>query len=101
MRFWRKKQKTPLKVPGTQEVTTDKGKIQALDFGADAEQCFAYLKAALRKENLGAACFVAAEAVPALWTLLIKARISGRIWTKDTRINKKQVSLFKPLDEAF
>ena len=101
--FWRKKKKA---APGgtgpvTQEVMTDKGKITALDFGADAQRCFDYLKAALRKENTGMACFVTSEATPALWSLLTKAHISGRVWTKSARIGKRNVSLFKPLRMAF
>jgi len=102
--FWRKSKKadpaSPI-VPTSKEVMTDTGKITALDFGSNAEQCFAYLKAAIRKENLGTACFVAGQANPALWNLLTKAHISGRVWTKDARIGKKNVSLFKPLRMAF
>jgi hypothetical protein len=104
MMFWRKKKSAAPAgptVPATKEVLTDAGKIQALDFGSDAQQCFAYLKAALRKENTGTACFLAAEVNPALWTLLSKAHITGRVWTKDARIGKKQVSLFKPIGVAF
>jgi len=103
--FWRKKQKSNPAVPETREVMTDKGKIPALDFGTDAQQCFAYLKAAVcnaqRKENPGTACFVSSEANPVLWNLLTKAHISGHVWTKDARIGKRKVSLFKPLGVMF
>jgi len=101
MMFWRKKQKANPEVPETREVMTDSGKIPALDFGSDVEQCFAYLRAALRKENPGTACFISAEMNPALWTLLSKVHISGRVWTKDARAGKKNISLFKPLGVAF
>jgi hypothetical protein len=83
------------------EVLTDTGKVAALDFGNDAQQCFTYLKAAIRKENPGTACFVAENAKPALWTFLCKAHISGRFWTKDARVGKKKASLFKPLGVKF
>jgi len=103
--FWRKTKKADPAGPVTKEVMTDKGKITALDFGSDAQQCFVYLKAAVgnaqSKENPGMACFVSSEANPALWNLLTKAHISGRVWTKDARIGKRKVSLFKPLRMAF
>jgi len=88
-------------VPETKEVMTDTGKITALDFGTDAQQCFDYLKSAVRKENPGTACFVSIETNPALWSLLTKEHISGRVWTKDARIGRRNVSLFKPLRMAF
>ena len=99
--FWRKKKTAETAGPVNREVMTDTGKITALDFGADAQQCFDYLKAAIRKENLGTACFVSSEATPALWSLLAKAHISGRVWTKDARVGRQNVSLFKPLRMAF
>jgi len=99
--FWRKTKKAEPAGPVTKEVMTDTGKITALDFGADAQQCFDYIKSAVRKENPGTACFVSSEKNPALWSLLTKAHISGRVWTKDARIGKRNVSLFKPLRMAF
>jgi hypothetical protein len=108
MALWRKKQQAKPTVPETREVLTDGGKATALDFGTDAERCFAYLKAAVRSvphtvhmENAGAACFVTENMNPALWTLLSKAHITGRVWTTDARAGKKRVSLFKPLGAAF
>ena len=104
MVFWRKPKKaTPAgpTIPETKEVMTDMGKIAALDFGTDAQQCFSYLKAAVCKENPGVACFVSRETNPTLWTLLSQAHISGQIWTKAARIGKRNVSLFKPIRMAF
>ena len=97
----RKTKKAEPMGPVVKEVKTDEGKIIALDFGADAGQCFAYLKAALRKENSAMACFVSGETKPALWSLLSKDHISGRFWTKDARAGRRNVSLFKPLRVAF
>jgi len=106
--FWRKTKKADSAcpaVPVTKEVMTDIGKITALDFGADAQQCCAYLKAALptakHKGNSVMACFVTNEAKPTLWTFLAKERISGRVWSKDARIGKKNVTLFLPLGMKF
>jgi len=90
-------------IPATKEVMTETGKARALDFGADVEQCCAYLKATLlnakRKGNSVMSCFVTSDATPALWTLLSKAHISGRVWTKEAWLGK--MSLFKPLGMMF